>query len=63
MNIVKSINGNWFGSIMWQRSLQNGLNLLELIQATALPQVGHLTMASVIDERAPSRRYVVGQLH
>lgn len=47
---------------MWQRSLQNGLNLLELIQATALPQVGHLTMASVIGERAPSKHDVVGQL-
>ena len=48
---------------MWQRSLQNGLNLLELIHATALPQVGHLTMASVIGERARGRHDVVGQLH
>ena len=50
-------------SIMWQRSLQNGLNLLELIQATALLQVGHVTMASVIGERALSRHYVGDQLH
>ena len=48
---------------MEQRSLQNGLNLLELIQATALLQVGHFTMASVIGERAASIDYVVDQLH
>jgi len=33
------------------RSEQNGRNLLEAIQATAFPQLGHFTMASVMRAR------------